>query len=204
MWIHRQTTFLKPDFMAEALAHVSGQVLPPGTSRRLLRPIAGPEAGTKLVFEYAFGEGMAEPLYAAMTSARDLDEFSRKWITFSENRGIHELLKVVHEVPAAGKAGDWVDRRIVYVQPGRMADAIAFQKSWGKLDVEGFSYRVLTPRTGTEAGSILVTEATFSKLAEFDAAVARYAGTPEGARFLAQWIGVNQNRGIWELYRVIG
>ena len=125
-------------------------------------------------------------------------------MTLNENRGTHELLRVVHELPATGKPGEWVDRRIVVAPPGRRKDAIRIWSDVANVPVEGFSFRLLTPRTGLEAISQFVAEWTFNHLEEWDEALATHLATPEMVPIVARWNEMNPYRSTWELYRIIG
>jgi hypothetical protein len=204
MWIHRQTSFIKPGLMDQAFAHAASQPVPKGMTRRILRPITGSESTTKLVIERGFGGDMIDAAYAAAMNPEPADEHLLKWITLNENRGTHELLSVVCELPAAGKPGDWVDRRVVVAPPGRRMEAVDLWKSVANVAVEGFSFRLLTPRTGVEAISLFVAEWTFGRLEEWDAALAAHLATPEVAPIIARWNEINPYRSTWELLRIIG
>jgi hypothetical protein len=203
MWIHRVTSFVKPGLMDQAFAHITSQPPAQGMTRRILRPITGLESTTKVVYELGWS-GDIDARYEAITNPKPLSENAQKWITLNENRGTHELLKVVYELPAEGEPGGWVDRRVIYAPPGRTAEAIALWKGLGRIGVEGFSYRLLTPRTGVEAISLFVAEWTFQGLEEWDTAFASYRATPEAAPIREKWAEMNPYRSTWELYRVIG
>ena len=200
MWIHRVTSFIKPGLMAEAVAHHASQPLSKGMTRRLLRPITGEQSTTKLVIELGFGD--ADAVYTAFMQPGPLSESSKKWIELNENRGTHELLQVVHEVPAQGPVGEWVDRRVFYVR--RTAEAIAILKSMSGVSVEGYSCRLSRPRTGAERESILIQDATFASLEQAEVAIANWFSSPEGVELMARWREVTQGRGIDELYRIMG
>jgi hypothetical protein len=201
MWVFRSVLFIKPGLMTEAVAHQKAQPRPEWVRWRLLRPLTGPEAGNQLVTEFTF-----EDIDAAITSYSNpgpADEWTRRWVELNENRGIHELYQVQHDVPAAGESGLWVDRRIRYVKDRRRGEMIALWRGGSALDVAGGSLRVLTPRTGEADGDILVVETTCSSLVELDKAAGAFISTPEGKTFVQQLFALEQRTATRELLCVV-
>jgi len=92
----------------------------------------------------------------------------------------------------------WVYRTILYIKPGRMAEAVANLRET-PLPAE-FRRRLLRPLNGAEAVNQLVDEIEFEDL---DPAGAAY-GRPEPVNEMSQrFIELNQNRGYRELYKVV-
>ena len=122
----------------------------------------------------------------------------------NQHRGIHELYKVIHDVPGEGAPGSWIDRRVTYINPGRMNDAITAQIEC-PFGVPGMSFRLLRPRTGDDRDNILVREFGFGSLVAFDEAVAAFVGGPGSVEWRNKWHWQQlKTRMIQELYRVVG
>jgi hypothetical protein len=91
----------------------------------------------------------------------------------------------------------WVRRWILYVKPGRMAEAVAHVKT--VPPEEGVTYRMLRPITGPDAGDTLIVEASFE---DPDAQYASVSDPQPPNEWMQHWIELSQNRGIHELYEV--
>jgi len=53
MWVYRGVIYVKPGYIAEAIAHVKSAPPVEGVAVRVLRPVNGSEAATKLVFDFS-------------------------------------------------------------------------------------------------------------------------------------------------------
>ena len=95
----------------------------------------------------------------------------------------------------------WVERRVAHIKRGRMQEAVELLDSHR---VEGYTVRLLTARTGKEAGATLVIEIEYPSIEEYDQALAAMLATPEGMVFHEKWDELNDRTMTRELYRVVG
>jgi hypothetical protein len=184
MWVYRSVLYINPGRMAEAIANLKETALPASVHRRLLRPLNGAEAANQLVDEFEF-----EDLDAAAADYGHpglQSEASKRFVELNQNRGARELYRVVHDVPCQGAPGLWVDRRERWVPSPRMSEALELWRTFPRLTAKGWSLRIMTARTGSEAPALLVVETTCDSLAEGDAAIGKFGSTPEGAAFVAK------------------
>ena len=199
MWVQRWVLFVKPGLMAEAVAHLKTAPPREGVTFRLLRPISGVEAGTKVIAEASFDDPDAQ--FAPDSNPQPPNEWMQRWIELSRYRGIHELYQVQHTVEAEGEPGLWVDRRVRWVKDGKRGEALRHWRQSPSLS--GVSLRVLTPRTGDKADNILVAELTFDSLAEFTTGVSEMLATPEGGAWAASVKALEMHEPTVELLRVV-
>ena len=95
----------------------------------------------------------------------------------------------------------WVDRRVLYINKGRMADAIALMKEWPAPEGT-ISRRLLKPRTGAGCSHILVADRTFESLDAADSHSRESIERTERSPVYDKWFDMNEHRGIHELYTV--
>jgi hypothetical protein len=201
MWVRRWVVLVKPELMAEAVAHLRAAPPQEGVTTRVLRPISGAEAASKLVYEKAFEDPDAQ--IASWADPQPPDEWKRRWIELSQNRGVLELYQVQHTVEAEGEPGLWVDRRVRWVRDGWRAEALKRWRHAPAVPVSGVSIRLLTPSTGEKAAGILVVESTFDSLVEFTAALRKVMATPEGDAWRASVKSLELHEPTKELLRVV-
>ena len=101
----------------------------------------------------------------------------------------------------------WVERRVLYVKPERRSEAAELVKlhatAKGELGIEGWSCRVLLPRSGKDCGSTIVMESTFESFEEGQRWGLGVFATPEaGQVFAEKWMDVWTGHSDWEIYRV--
>ena len=92
----------------------------------------------------------------------------------------------------------WVHRGVLYINPGFMAEAVAYGK--GITPQPGVTLRVLRPINGSESQTQLVVEAQFE---DVDAYFANHGRPQPAGEGMKRWLELNQSRGQWELYRVV-
>ena len=71
------------------------------------------------------------------------------------------------------------------------------------MDWAGYSFRMLFPRTGQEAGAILIDEVTFDSLVEHDDVIREAVSRPENAGLLAKLRDLERRPSDVSLYRVV-
>jgi len=91
----------------------------------------------------------------------------------------------------------WVRRWILYIKPGRMAEAVAHLKT--APPEEGVTVRLLRPICGAQAGETLIAEASFD---DPDAQYAPLSDPQPPNEWMQRWIEISQSRGTHELYQV--
>jgi len=201
MWVQRCVAFAKPGLMAEAVAHLKTAPPEEGVTIRLLRPISGAEAGTKLIYEASFEDLDAQ--LASWADPQPPSEWMQRWIGLSQSRGIWELYRVQHVVEAEGTVGRWVDRRVRWVKDGWRGEAIRRWRHISAMPGPQTSMRLLTPWTGDKVGNILVVEQTFDSLTEWWTDLSEMLSTPEGRALSASYKTLELHEPTAELLRVV-
>lgn len=96
----------------------------------------------------------------------------------------------------------WIERRINYVKPGQMEEAIALFKEM-RFDIRGWSLRLLRPVEGEQAEQMLILEMCFEDPYEFSRAAAWWQASPEGQAFRDRWAALRLKNGSQELLWVV-
>ena len=91
----------------------------------------------------------------------------------------------------------WVRRRVMFVKPGLMAQAVAHLKT--APSQEGVTVRLLRPTSGVEASTTLIAEVSF---ADPDTQFASWSNPQPPGEWMQRWRELSQSRGIHELYQV--
>lgn len=204
MWVYRGVIYVKPGYIAEAIAHVKSAPPVEGVAVRVLRPVNGSEAATKLVFDFSFED--VDAYFASRGRPGPANAWMQRWIELNQSRGEYELYQVVHEVPSKGAPGAWVQRRVRWMKPGARNEWVSLVRDASPLPwtgYSGYSFRVLYPRTGKEIGDILIDEVTFSSLAEHDAFIRDAVQASETPPWVKRLGELERRQSDVELYRVV-
>lgn len=201
MWVYRAVLYIKPGLMAEAIANLTGNPLPVGMRRRLLRPLNGAEAANQLIQEFEIED--VDAAVAGYGRPGPQSESSKRFVELNQNRGYYELYRVVHAVPGDGSPGAWLQRRVRWMKPGGRNEWVNLVRASTPFSWAGYSHRLLYPRTGTESGDILVDECTFSSLTEHDAVIREVTSRPENLEVVKKLGDLERRQNDVELYRIV-
>ena len=96
----------------------------------------------------------------------------------------------------------WVYRQTIHAAPGSRNEAVALINEAPRLDIAGYSRRVLLPRTGENAFAKLIIEAEFESLDAFWEAWEESWASPEGVAWMTKWREVSTGQSSFEISQV--